>query len=64
MLIRVRMSRFPTTQQDLSCKACIRPPPSVASDAAKGLALLINEYGVGDERAVVMLKALHTVNRM
>jgi triacylglycerol lipase len=54
----------PTTQQDLSCKACICPPPSVASDAAKGLALLINDFGVGDERAVVMLKALHTVSTM
>jgi hypothetical protein len=52
----------PTTAQDASCKACIGPPPM--SDAAKGLALLINEFGVGDERAVVMLKALHTVSTM
>ena len=52
----------PTTKQDASCKACIGPPPM--SDAAKGLAVLINEFGVGDERAVVMLKALHTVSTM
>ena len=52
----------PTTQQDASCKACMGPPPM--SDAAKGLALVINEFGVGDERAVVMLKALHTVSTM
>ncbi|MFZ0150916.1 MAG: hypothetical protein WAM72_21745, partial [Xanthobacteraceae bacterium] len=52
----------PTTPKDTSCKACIGPPPM--SDAAKGLALLINEFGVGDERAVVMLKALHTVSTM
>jgi triacylglycerol lipase len=54
----------PTTPQDASCKACIVPPPSVMSDAAKGLALLINDLGVGNERAVVMLKALHTVSTM
>lgn len=52
----------PTTPQDASCKACIGPPPM--SDAAKGLASLINDFGVGDERAVVMLKALHTVSTM
>jgi triacylglycerol lipase len=50
----------PTTPQDESCKACMGPPPM--PDAAKGLALLINEYGIGDERAVVMLKALHTIS--
>jgi triacylglycerol lipase len=54
----------PTTAQDASFKACIVPPPSVMSDAAKGLALLINDFGVGSERAVVMLKALHTVSTM
>jgi len=54
----------PTTQQDASCKACICAPPSRMSEAANGLALVINEFGVGDERAVVMLKALHTVSTM
>ena len=26
------------------------------------LAVIINEFGVGDEKALVMLKALHTVS--
>jgi len=51
----------PTTAQDASCKSCILPPPSAMSDSAKALATIINEFGVGDERALVMLKALHTV---
>jgi triacylglycerol lipase len=51
----------PTTAQDASCRACILPPPSKMPDAAKALAMLINEFGVGSERALVMLKALHTV---
>ncbi len=54
----------PTTEKDASRKACIISPPSVMSDAAKGLALLINDFGVGNERAVVMLTALHTVSTM
>ena len=51
----------PTTAQDASCKSCILPPPSAMSDSAKALATIINEFGVGDERALVMLKALHAV---
>ncbi len=51
----------PTTAQDASCKSCIIPPPSVMPETAKALATIINEFGVGDERALVMLKALHTV---
>jgi len=31
-------------------------------ESAKALATIINEFGVGDERALVMLRALHTVN--
>jgi hypothetical protein len=50
----------PTTIQDASCKLCISPPPM--SEAAKGLAAVINEFGVGNERAVVMLKALHEIS--
>ncbi len=52
----------PTTAQDASCKSCILPPPSVMPKSAKALATIINEFGVGDERTLVMLKALHTVN--
>ena len=54
--------KAPTTPQGASCSACIGPPRM--SEAAKGLASLINEFGIGDERAVVMLKALHTVSTM
>jgi hypothetical protein len=50
----------PTTEQDASCKLCISPPPM--SEAAKGLAALVTEFGVGNQRAVVMLKALHTIS--
>ncbi len=31
-------------------------------ETAKALATIINEFGVGDQRTLVMLKALHTVN--
>jgi hypothetical protein len=37
------------------------PPPSMMPQSAKGLAAVINEFGVGDEKAVVMLKALQTI---
>jgi hypothetical protein len=32
------------------------------SDAAKGLAAGINALGIGDERAVAMLKVVHTIS--
>ena len=31
-------------------------------ESAKALAAIINEFGVGDEKALVMLKALHTMS--
>jgi triacylglycerol lipase len=52
----------PTTSADASCEACILPPPAGMPETAKALAVIINEFGLADERAVVMLKALHTVN--
>jgi triacylglycerol lipase len=52
----------PTLPQDASCKSCILAPPSAMPESAKALATIINEFGVGDERSLVMLKALHTVN--
>jgi triacylglycerol lipase len=48
----------PVIAADAKSKACIAPPPM--SDAAKGLALVINEFGIGDERAAAMLKAVRT----
>lgn len=52
----------PTTAQDADSKACIAPPPM--AEATKGLAAVINEFGVGDERTVAMLRALHTISVM
>lgn len=52
----------PTIPKDASLKACIHPPPM--SDEAKALAVVINSFGVGEERALVMLKALHTVSTL
>ena len=52
----------PTTPQDASCKACIISPPSNMPETAKALAIIINEFGVADEKAFLMLKALHTVS--
>jgi len=54
----------PTTAQDASCKSCILAPPSAMTDVTKALATIINEFGVGDDRAVVVLKALHAVSTM
>ncbi|HLZ04031.1 MAG TPA: hypothetical protein VKR55_18035 [Bradyrhizobium sp.] len=50
----------PTLPEDVKCELCISPPPM--SKAAIGLADVINEFGVGDEKALVMLKALHTIS--
>ncbi|MGA2056345.1 MAG: hypothetical protein ABSG88_13630 [Bradyrhizobium sp.] len=52
---------FTTSPQDASCVACISPPPM--SDEAKGLAAVINAFGVGDQKAVAMLKSLHPLVR-
>lgn len=54
----------PTTVADVACKACILPAASGVPEAAKAMAIVINGFDVADERAVVMLKALHIVNTM
>jgi triacylglycerol lipase len=48
----------PVAAADADSETCITPPPM--SEAAKGLAAVINQFGIGDERAVAMLKAVHT----
>jgi hypothetical protein len=53
---------LPTTALDASSAACILPRPPGMSESAKALATIINEFGVGDERTVIMLNALHEVN--
>jgi triacylglycerol lipase len=47
------------TAKDTGCVACISSPPM--SEVAKGLAAIINEFGVGDAKAVAMLKAFHDI---
>jgi hypothetical protein len=51
----------PTTSADTRV-ACILLSPAGMPETAKALAVIINEFGLADEKAVVMLKALHTVN--
>ena len=50
----------PTVLGDAKCKLCISPPPM--SKAAIALADLIREFGIGDEKAIAMLKALYTIS--
>ena len=52
----------PITASDASGAACVLSTPPGMPESAKALATIINEFGVGDERAVIMLKALHEVN--
>jgi triacylglycerol lipase len=52
----------PKTALDANSAACILPNPPGMPESAKALATIINEFGVGDERAVILLKALHDVN--
>jgi triacylglycerol lipase len=52
-----------TSPQDAKCVVCISTPvPQPMSKAAIGLADVIEDFGIGDERAVAMLKALHTIS--
>ena len=50
----------PTTAEDASCKSCILGPTSTMPESAKAIAVIVNEFGVGSEKA--LLKALHTVS--
>jgi triacylglycerol lipase len=52
----------PPSAQDAASKACILGDASTVPEAAKALAALINEFGIGTEKAIIMLKALHQVN--
>jgi hypothetical protein len=49
-----------TTPDDVKCKLCVSPKPM--SDAAIGLAIVINDFGMGDEKALEMLKALRSIS--
>ena len=52
-----------TSPQDAKCVVCISlPVPQPMSKAALGLADVIEDFGIGDEKAVAMLKALHGIS--
>lgn len=55
-------SAAPTTPQDAGCKACVLGDASTVPETAKALAILINEFGIGTEKAAILLKALHRAN--
>ena len=62
MLDFAETSSAPLTAQDAACKACILGPASTVPEAAKALATLIDEFGIGTEKAIILLKALHLAN--
>ena len=52
-----------TSPLDRKCVVCIAvPAPHQMSKAALGLADVIEDFGIGDEKAVAMLKALHSIS--
>lgn len=50
------------TPQDAGCKACVLGNASTVPETAKALAILINDFGIGSEKAAILLKALHQTN--
>lgn len=50
----------PSLPGDIKYKLCITPAPM--SKAAIGLADVIDDFGVGDDKALAMLNALHTIS--
>lgn len=47
------------TAPDAACKACVLGPASTVPETAKALAVLVNEFGIGTEKAIALLKAIH-----
>ncbi len=62
MLDFAQMSAAPLIPQDIACKACVLGPASSVPETAKALAVLINEFGIGTEKAAILLKAVHLAN--
>jgi triacylglycerol lipase len=62
MIDFIAASAATLTPQDMASHACILGPASSVPEAAKALATLINEFGIGTEKAIIMLKALHLAN--
>ena len=50
------------TAPDLALEACVLGGASTVPETAKALATLINDFGLGTEKAVTLLKALHLAN--
>jgi triacylglycerol lipase len=50
------------TAQDAGYKPCILGDASTVPEEAKALAAIINWFGIGTEKAIIMLKALHLAN--
>ena len=62
MLDFAQASAAPSTAQDATSKACILGPALSVPETAKALAVLINEFGIGTEKAAILLRALHLAN--
>jgi len=62
MLDYLQTSATPLSAQDADSRPCILGPASTVPETAKALATLINEFGIGTEKAVILLKALHEAN--
>jgi triacylglycerol lipase len=52
----------PLRAQDDACKACVLGPASTMPEEAKALAVLINAFGTGTEKARLLLKGMHQAN--
>jgi triacylglycerol lipase len=50
------------TAPDVALRACVLGDASTVPETAKALATLINDFGIGTEKAVTLLKALHLAN--
>src|SRR5665213_431350 len=48
--------------RDAACRACVLGPASTMPDEAKALAVLINAFGMGSEKARILLKGMHRAN--
>jgi hypothetical protein len=50
--------------QDARAAACLLGPSGTMPEAAKALALLIDEFGIADERVLAILRALHRLSAL
>jgi hypothetical protein len=62
MLDFAQASAAPLTPRDAGGKACVLGNASTVPETAKALAILINDCGIGSEKAAILLKALHQTN--